>query len=78
MFLTRNRLADRWMLLTTRRPSATTDGMAEKSDSSKTNWETCAAAGLSQILCKHRNAVQIEQNIFKVEVVQAAAALFSK
>ena len=34
--------------------------------------------GLSQILCKHRNAVQIEQNIFKVEVVQAAAALFSK
>ncbi|MGN8890057.1 hypothetical protein [Dysosmobacter sp. HCP28S3_G4] len=36
-------------------------------------WE-----GLSQILCKRRNAVQIEQNIFKVEVVQAAAALFSK
>ena len=34
--------------------------------------------GLSQILCKRRNAVQIEQNIFKVEVVQAAAALFSK
>ena len=43
MFLTRNRLADRWILLTTRRPSATTDGMVEKSDSSKTNWETCAA-----------------------------------
>ena len=34
--------------------------------------------GLSQILCKHRNAVQIEQNIFKAEVAQAAAALFSK
>ena len=34
--------------------------------------------GLSQILCKHRNAVQIEQNLFKAEVAQAAAALFSK
>ena len=33
---------------------------------------------LSQILCKHRNAVQIEQNLFKAEVAQAAAALFSK
>ena len=29
--------------------------------------------GLSQILCKHRNAVQIEQNLFKAEVAQAAA-----
>ena len=35
-------------------------------------------AGLSQILCKRRNAVQIEQNLFKAEVAQAAAALFSK
>ena len=34
--------------------------------------------GLSQILCKHRNAVHIEQNLFKEEVAQAAAALFSK
>ena len=38
----------------------------------------CIPAGLSQILCKHRNAVQIEQNLFKAEVAQAAAALFSK
>ena len=38
------------------------------------DWEM----GLSQILCKHRNAVQIEQNLFKAEVAQAAAALFSK
>ena len=37
-----------------------------------------AEEGLSQILCKHRNAVQIEQNLFKAEVAQAAAALFSK
>ena len=35
-------------------------------------------SGLSQILCKHRNAVQIEQNLFKAEVARAAAALFSK
>lgn len=34
--------------------------------------------GQSQILCKRRNAVQIEQNLFKAEVAQAAAALFSK
>ena len=40
MFFTRNRLAERWTLLTTRRPSATTEGMAEKSDSSSTSWET--------------------------------------
>ena len=39
---------------------------------------TSLSTGLSQILCKRRNAVQIEQNIFKVEVVQATAALFSK
>ena len=31
--------------------------------------------GLSQILCKHGNAVQIEQNIFKAEAAQATAAL---
>ena len=46
------------------------------------NWEQTAILfvpkGLSQILCKHRNAVQIEQNLFKAEVAQAAAALFSK
>ena len=40
-------------------------------------WESMDL-GLSQILCKHRNAVQIEQNLFKAEVAQAAAALFSK
>ena len=37
-----------------------------------------APGGQSQILCKRRNAVQIEQNLFKAEVAQAAAALFSK
>lgn len=41
-------------------------------------WHSPGAKGLSQILCKHRNAVQIEQNLFKAEVAQAAAALFSK
>ena len=34
-----------------------------------------AIQGLSQILCKHGNAVQIEQNIFKAEAAQATAAL---
>ena len=43
-----------------------------------TGGKAAADSGLSQILCKHRNAVQIEQNIFKAEVAQAAAALFSK
>ena len=45
----------------------------------KTTWKIWKwLPGLSQILCKHRNAVQIEQNLFKAEVAQAAAALFSK
>ena len=37
------------------------------------NASSCKMAhwGLSQILCKHRNAVQIEQNLFKAEVAQA-------
>ena len=56
MFFTRNRLAERWMLLTTRRPSATTDGMAEKSDSSKTNWETCAAASQPDAMATEQSA----------------------
>ena len=43
-----------------------------------TGGKNAADSGLSQILCKHRNAVQIEQNLFKAEVAQAAAALFSK
>ena len=42
------------------------------------NYSLPPEKGLSQILCKHRNAVQIEQNVFKAEVAQAAAALFSK
>ena len=42
------------------------------------NMRYNSESGLSQILCKHRNAVQIEQNLFKAEVAQAAAALFSK
>ena len=41
-------------------------------------YDMIQAEGLSQILCKRRNAVQIEQNLFKAEVAQAAAALFSK
>ena len=35
MFLTRNSDAERWMLLMTRRPSATTPGSAAKSESSR-------------------------------------------
>ena len=51
----------------------TTHGKGNTEDST-----TGQDQGLSQILCKHRNAVQIEQNLFKAEVAQAAAALFSK
>ena len=36
MFFTKNRLAERCMLFTTRLPSKTTDGIQEKSDSSNT------------------------------------------
>ena len=38
IFFTRNRAAARWILLMTRRPSATTFGMAEKSELSSTSW----------------------------------------
>jgi len=45
---------------------------------SRSSFTSSNVTGLSQILCKRRNAVQIEQNLFKAEVAQAAAALFSK
>ena len=44
MFLTRNSDAERWMLLMTRRPSATTPGSAAKSESSSTSCATWLAA----------------------------------
>ena len=37
IFFTRNKLADRSILLTTRRPSSTTEGIHEKLDSSNTS-----------------------------------------
>ena len=85
MFLTRNRLADRWMLLTTRRPSATTDGMAEKSDSSKTNWETCAAASqpdaMASVVAEGRrvvNNIQRSASLFLVKnIFSFLMAVFS-
>ena len=40
MFLTKNSEAERWMLLMTRRPSATTLGRAAKSESSSTSCAT--------------------------------------
>ena len=46
IFFTRKRLAERSMLLTTRLPSSTTDGIFEKSDSRSTTCAACAAASL--------------------------------
>ena len=49
IFLTRNRLAERWTLLTTLRPSITTDGICAKSESNKTTWAAWAAASLPEL-----------------------------
>ena len=46
IFLTRYKLAERWILFTTLRPSITTDGILEKSLSKRTSCATCDAASL--------------------------------
>ena len=44
IFFTRNKLEERSMLLTTWRPSKTTSGIVEKSESNNTTCEACAVA----------------------------------
>ena len=56
IFFTRNRLADLWMLLTTRRPSITTEGIQEKSDSSSTTWAAWEAASLPDAMAMLQSA----------------------
>ena len=48
MFFTRNNEAVRWILLTTRLPSATTDGIHAKSESTSTIWAALHAASLPE------------------------------
>ena len=57
IFFTKNKLAERWMLLTTRRPSFTTLGILAKFESSNTTWEAWTAALLP-------DAIAIEQSAF--------------
>ena len=56
IFFTRNRLAERWMLLTTRLPSITTDGIHAKLDSSNTTCEACTAASLPDAMATLQSA----------------------
>ncbi len=56
IFLTKNRLADRWMLLTTCLPSSTTFGMCTKSESSRTTCATCAVASLPDAIATLQSA----------------------
>ena len=56
MFFTRNRLAERWILFTTRRPSHTTFGMRAKSESKSTPWAACAAASLPEAMATLQSA----------------------
>ena len=56
MFFTRKSVAERSMLLITRRPSATTDGMAAKLDSSSTMCETWLAASEPEAMAMEQSA----------------------
>ena len=50
IFFTRNKLAERWILLTTLLPSSTTSGIHEKSDYRSTSCDACAAASLPEAI----------------------------
>ena len=56
MFFTRNSVAERSMLLMTRRPSATTLGMEAKLESSSTMWLTWLAASLPEAMAMEQSA----------------------
>ena len=56
IFFTRNRLADRCTLLTTRLPSYTTSGICAKSESSNTTCAACAAASLPDAIATLQSA----------------------
>ena len=56
IFLTKNSVAARWMLLMTRRPSATMPGMAEKSDSSSTRLAIWLAAWAPEAMPMEQSA----------------------
>ena len=71
IFFTRNRLAERWMLLTTRRPSSTTSGIRAKSDSSSTTCALCAAASLPDAIATLQSASFIARMSFTPSPVMA-------
>ena len=56
IFLTKNKLEERWILLTTRLPSITTDGIHAKLDSSNTTCEACTAASLPDAMATLQSA----------------------
>ena len=56
MFFTRNRLADLWILFTTRLPSNTTDGIQAKLDSRSTTCDACTAASLPDAIATLQSA----------------------
>ena len=56
MFFTRNSVPERCRLLTTRRPSSTTEGIFEKSLSSRTSCAACAAASLPDAIATEQSA----------------------
>ena len=56
IFFTRNRLAERWILFTTLRPSYTTSGICAKSESKRTTWAAWAAASLPDAIATLQSA----------------------
>ena len=75
IFFTKNKLADRSILFTTRRPSATTSGMREKSESSKTTCEACMAASLPEAIAILQSASFMARMSFTPSPVIATVLL---
>ena len=76
MFFTRNRLADRWMLLMTLLPSATTPGMAEKSESSSTRLLKLLAASAPEAMAMEQLACFMASRSLTPSPVMATTCFF--
>ena len=77
IFFTRYRDAARSMLLMTRRPSATTDGMEAKSEFISTRSEICAATSLPEAMATLQSASFKAKTSFTPSPVMATVCLFS-
>ena len=71
IFFTRNRLAERWILFTTCRPSDTTLGIRAKSESRRTTCAACVAASLPEAMATLQSASFMARMSFTPSPVMA-------